>query len=103
MSLVWVCRVDCCASHCCSGTESAAMAAATAEETSIPEEDDPNADNNELRLTPETELISVSPLFYSTTKPETKRGWWDPKVPPFPPKLLLEQLQNTLLHLFGLL
>jgi hypothetical protein len=52
-----------------SGAESAVIASETAEATLIPEEDDPNADNSELRLTPETELIALSTPFYSTTSP----------------------------------
>jgi hypothetical protein len=34
------------------------MAWETAEATLMPEEDDPNADNSELRLTPEIALIT---------------------------------------------
>jgi hypothetical protein len=37
------------------------MAAATAEETSIPEEEDPNADNRELKLIPEVLIGSQHP------------------------------------------
>jgi hypothetical protein len=40
------------------------MAAATAEATLMPDEDEPNADNSELRLTPEIELINVKHPVY---------------------------------------
>jgi hypothetical protein len=51
------------------------MAAATAEDTLMPEEDDPRADNRELRLIPEV-LISLKRSVYCGDLLKIM-GWWD--------------------------
>jgi hypothetical protein len=56
------------------GAESAAIACETADATFIPEEEDPNADNNELRLTPEIALIRLKYPLYFTTEVKKEDG-----------------------------